>query len=98
MDLSSRDGGAAISAASRRREARHQLRFRIECVAFRRARVPTAGGLMGISGDASILRGCEVQQFEVLMNSYKNSFISAAMASALLSCASTQALAQNQPP
>src|ERR1700689_1905399 len=98
MGLSSRDGGAAISAASRRREARHQLRFRIECMAFRRARVPTAGGLMGISGDASILRGCEVQQFEVPMNSYKKSLISAAMASALLSCVSIQGLARNPPP
>jgi proline iminopeptidase len=53
---------------------------------------------MEISGDASILRGCEVQQFEVLMNSYKKSLISAAMASALLSCVSTQVLAQNPPP
>src|ERR1700722_14195822 len=56
------------------------------------------GGSMGISGDASILRGCEVLQFEVLMNSYKKSLIRAAMASALLSCASTQVLAQNPPP
>ena len=67
-------------------------------MAFRRAQILTSRGLMGISGDASILRRCEVQQFEVLMNSYKESLISAAMASALLSCVSTQSLAQNPPP
>src|ERR1700733_4716747 len=98
MGLSSRDGDAAIGAASRRREARHQLRLRIECMAFRRARVPTGRHLMGVHGDASILRAREVRQFEVPMYSYKKSLISAAMASALSSCLSTQALAQNPPP
>jgi pimeloyl-ACP methyl ester carboxylesterase len=39
-----------------------------------------------------------MQQFEVVMSSYKKGLISAAMAAALLNCMSTQALAQGPPP
>jgi pimeloyl-ACP methyl ester carboxylesterase len=66
-------------------------------VAFRRARVPTAEDLMRISGDDSILRNCDIQQFEAPMSSYVKCLISAATATVLLSCLATQGRAQSPP-